>query len=65
MTCPIRVGMIGIGNWAKCGHLPALNLLPEYKLSAVYSKRRDAAGEYAFAHIGVRLSCCGLQRMSS
>jgi predicted dehydrogenase len=55
MTCPIRVGMIGIGNWAKHGHLPALNLLPEYRLSAIYSKRRDAAetaaAEYGFTYV--------------
>jgi predicted dehydrogenase len=47
--------MIGIGNWAKHGHLPALNLLPEYKLCAVYSKRRDAA-EAAAAEYGLHTS---------
>ena len=52
MTFPIRVGIIGIGNSSKHGHLPALNLLPEYKLSAIYSKRRDAA-EIAAAEYGI------------
>jgi predicted dehydrogenase len=51
----IRVGMIGIGNWAKNGHIPVLNLLPEYELSAIYSRRRDAAEAaataYGFKHV--------------
>jgi predicted dehydrogenase len=52
MTFPIRIGIIGIGDSSKHGHLPALKLLPEYKLSAIYSKRRDAA-EMAAAEYGI------------
>jgi predicted dehydrogenase len=52
MTFPIRIGIIGIGDSAKRRHLPALNLLPEYKLSAIYSKRRDAA-KIAAAEYGI------------
>jgi predicted dehydrogenase len=51
----IRVGMVGIGNWAKNGHVPVLNLLPEYELSAIYGRRRDAAEmaatAYGFTHV--------------
>jgi predicted dehydrogenase len=40
---PIRVGLIGAGNWALRGHLPALSLLPEYEIVAIQSRRREAA----------------------
>jgi predicted dehydrogenase len=49
---PIRVGIVGLGNLAKYGHIPVLNLLPHYKLSTIYSQRRDAA-ESAVAEYGV------------
>ena len=39
----IRVGLIGVGNWATYGHLPALALLPDYEVVAVYARRREAA----------------------
>jgi predicted dehydrogenase len=52
---PIRVGIIGVGNWARHGHLRVLNLLPHYHLQAVYSERREraeaAAGEYGIAQV--------------
>jgi predicted dehydrogenase len=51
----IRVGMVGIGNWARYGHIPVLNLLPEYELSTIYSQRRDAAeaavAEHGFTYV--------------
>ena len=40
---PLRVGVIGVGNWAKHGHLRVLDLLPQYTLQAIYSHRREAA----------------------
>lgn len=40
---PIRVGLIGVGNWARHGHLQVLNLLPQYQLQAVYSEHRERA----------------------
>ena len=40
---PIRVGLVGVGNWARHGHLRVLSLLPQYALSAVQSRRREAA----------------------
>jgi predicted dehydrogenase len=39
----IRVGIIGVGNWANHGHLRVLALLPEYEVVAVYARRREAA----------------------
>src|SRR5579871_4004634 len=43
----IRVGLIGVGNWAIRGHLPVLNLLPDYKVTVVQSRRREVAEEAA------------------
>jgi len=52
---PIRVGLVGFGNWARHGHVRVLSLLPEYELSALYSQRTDAAEEgarqYGFRHV--------------
>jgi predicted dehydrogenase len=52
---PIRVGLVGFGNWAKYGHVRVLDLLPEYELSAIYSQRAaaaaDAASTYGFRHV--------------
>lgn len=52
---PIRVGIIGVGNWARHGHLRVLDLLPHYHLQAVYSERRDraeaAADEYGISQV--------------
>jgi predicted dehydrogenase len=51
----IRVGLIGVGNWAKHGHLRVLKLLPQYELTAVYSQRSsasaDIAREYEVKHV--------------
>jgi predicted dehydrogenase len=50
----IRVGMIGAGNWAEYGHIPALKLLPQYELTAIHSRSRDKAqalaGRHGFKH---------------
>jgi predicted dehydrogenase len=40
---PIRIGLIGAGNWALRGHLPVLRLLPEYAIAAIQSRRCEAA----------------------
>jgi predicted dehydrogenase len=42
-NAPLRIGVIGVGNWARHGHLRVLDLLPQYTLQAVYSHRREAA----------------------
>jgi predicted dehydrogenase len=39
----IRVGVIGVGNWAQHGHLRVLDLLPEYEVVAVQARRKEAA----------------------
>ncbi|MGI4762488.1 MAG: Gfo/Idh/MocA family protein [Janthinobacterium lividum] len=44
----IRVGLIGLGGWAKYGHIPALQALPEeFEIVAVASRRQALADEYA------------------
>ncbi|WP_454721063.1 MULTISPECIES: Gfo/Idh/MocA family protein [Cupriavidus] len=52
---PIRVGIVGIGNWARHGHLRVLRLLPGYTLAAIYSQRKEAAQaaarEYGIGHV--------------
>ncbi|MFM0508214.1 Gfo/Idh/MocA family protein [Paraburkholderia sp. RL17-373-BIF-A] len=42
-AAPIRVGIVGVGNWAQHGHVRVLSLLPQYELTAVFSQRREAA----------------------
>jgi len=50
---PLRVGVIGVGNWARHGHLRVLDLLPQYAFQAVFSQRREAAEAAAREyHIG-------------
>ena len=48
----IRVGLVGIGNWARHGHLRVLQLLPQYEIVAVQARRREAA-EAAACDFGV------------
>jgi len=44
----IRVGIIGLGGWAKYGHIPALQTLKEdYEIVAVASRRKETAEEYS------------------
>lgn len=37
----IRVGLIGVGNWAAYGHIPAIQSQGDYEVTAVYGRRRD------------------------
>jgi predicted dehydrogenase len=50
----IRVGLVGVGNWATYGHIPALKLLPQYQIVAVCSrsieKAKSIAEEFKIAH---------------
>jgi predicted dehydrogenase len=39
----IRVGFIGAGGWARYGHMPALQLLEEFEITAVAARRRESA----------------------
>jgi predicted dehydrogenase len=44
----IRVGIIGLGGWAKYGHIPALQSLKEdFEIVAVASRKKETADEYA------------------
>jgi predicted dehydrogenase len=51
----IRVGVIGVGNWAQHGHLRVLDLLPEYEVVAVQARRKEqaaaAALRYGIPHV--------------
>jgi predicted dehydrogenase len=48
----IRVGLVGVGNWANHGHLRVLDLLPDYEIVAVQARRREAA-EAAARQFGI------------
>ena len=41
----IRVGLVGVGNWARYGHVPALKFLPGYDIVAVASRSLEKARE--------------------
>src|SRR5438132_9877204 len=41
----IRVGIVGIGNWGRYGHIPVLRLLPYYEIAAVASRRKEYGGQ--------------------
>ena len=43
----IRVGIVGVGNWGRYGHLPVLQLLPNFEVTAVASRRQEYADEIA------------------
>src|SRR5712672_1911847 len=51
----IRLGLIGVGNWALFAHVRVLRLLPEYEIVAIYSQRNEAAKaaatEYGIPHV--------------
>jgi Oxidoreductase family, NAD-binding Rossmann fold len=55
----IRLGLIGVGNWALFGHVRVLRLLPEYEIVAIYSQRKEAAmaaaTEYGIPHVAESL----------
>ena len=46
-TNKIGVGLAGVGNWAQYGHIPALRLLPEYRIVALSSRSADRAAQLA------------------
>ena len=43
----IRVGIVGVGNWGRYGHIPVLHLLPNFEIAAVASRRKEYAQETA------------------
>jgi predicted dehydrogenase len=46
----IRVGIIGVGGWAKYGHLPALQTLDRIEVVAVSSRTIEKAEQLAAEH---------------
>jgi predicted dehydrogenase len=39
----IHVGIVGLGNWGRYGHIPVLQLLPNFEVVAVASRRKEYA----------------------
>ncbi|MFM0088831.1 Gfo/Idh/MocA family oxidoreductase [Paraburkholderia sediminicola] len=60
----IRVGVVGLGNWSEYGHLPSLKLLPEYELTAVYSRSPEKAAALVARH-GFKYAAASLQELVS
>lgn len=60
----IRVGVIGLGHWSEYGHLPSLKLLPEYELTAVYSRSQKKAASLIARH-GFKYAPSSLQKLVS
>ena len=59
-TKKIRLGLVGVGNWALFAHVRVLKLLAEYEIVAIYSQRKEAAQaaakEYAIPHVAETLN---------
>ncbi|MFT4435649.1 Gfo/Idh/MocA family protein [Caballeronia sp. 15715] len=60
----IRVGVIGLGHWSEYGHLPSLKLLPDYELTAVYSRSLEKAAALVERH-GFKYAATSLQELVS
>ncbi|CAN7738281.1 Gfo/Idh/MocA family oxidoreductase [Caballeronia sp. LjRoot29] len=60
----IRVGVIGLGHWSEYGHLPSLKLLPDYELTAVYSRSLEKAAALVERH-GFKHAATSLQELVS
>lgn len=60
----IRVGVVGLGHWSEYGHLPSLKLLPEYELTAVYSRSQEKAAALVARH-GFKYAAASLQELVS
>ena len=58
----IRVGIVGAGTWAEYGHLPSLALLPEFEVTAVYSRSAEKAQAVAARH-GIAHAVTSLQEL--
>jgi predicted dehydrogenase len=58
------VGVIGLGHWSEYGHLPALKVMPEYELAAVYSRSPEKAASLVARH-GFKCAASSLQELVS
>jgi predicted dehydrogenase len=61
-TQKIRVGIIGAGNWAEYGHIPSLKLLPEFEITAVFSRDQEKADAVARRH-GIKHALNSMQAL--
>ena len=52
MTTNIRVGIIGTGGWARYGHIPALQSLAGFEVTALAGRNKEKVEKYA-RHYGV------------
>ena len=62
----IRVGIVGANpshGFASIAHVPALQALPEFEISAVCTTRQDSA-EAAAKHYGVPLAFCDAEKLA-
>jgi len=50
MNSKIRVGIVGAGTWAEYGHIPSLKLLPQYEITAIFSRSQEKADAVAAQH---------------
>ena|ERR1700710_287533 len=60
----IRVGVIGLGYWSEYGHLPSLKRLPDYELTAVYSRSPEKAAALVACH-GFKYAASSLHELVS
>jgi predicted dehydrogenase len=58
----IRVGIVGVGNWAEYGHIPSLKLLPEYEITAISSRDQEKADAVAKRH-GIKHALNSMQAL--
>ena len=62
----IRVGIVGISpnrGFASIAHIPAVQALPDFEISAVCTTRQDSA-EAAAKHSGVPLAFCDAEKLA-
>src|SRR5689334_7242763 len=62
----IRVGIVGVSpdrGFASIAHIPALQALPDFEITAVCTTRQDSA-DAAASHFGVPLAFCDSERLA-
>src|ERR671931_2626074 len=62
----IRVGIVGASasrGFASIAHIPALQALPEFEITAVCTTRQDSA-DAAARHFGIPLAFCDAERLA-
>src|SRR5947209_11702724 len=66
MNSKIRVGIVGANpsrGFASIAHVPALQALPDFEISAVCTTRQESA-DAAAKHYGVPLAFCDAEKMA-